>query len=169
MKNEKLAEATRAEIEKAGYKAFYVHEGLISYYGGMEIIATTMYTIMLAGILIVLFFITYFITKLILKSRNVYFSTVRMLGATKQNCSGLLKTELFVVGNIAFFLCTALAVLLKTNVIQAGTLNQLMSYLSVKDFAILYIVMCLMYILLAARYARQLFKQTAMNAYKEEV
>lgn len=135
----------------------------------MEIIATTMYTIMLAGILIVLFFITYFITKLILKSRNVYFSTVRMLGATKQNCSGLLKTELFVVGNIAFFLCTALAVLLKTNVIQAGTLNQLMSYLSVKDFAILYIVMCLMYILLAARYARQLFKQTAMNAYKEEV
>lgn len=169
VKNEKLAEATRAEIEKAGYKAFYVHEGLISYYGGMEIIATTMYTIMLAGILLVLFFITYFITKLILKSRNVYFSTVRMLGATKQNCSGLLKTELFVVGNIAFFLCTALAVLLKTNVIQAGTLNQLMSYLSVKDFAILYIVMCLMYILLAARYARQLFKQTAMNAYKEEV
>lgn len=169
VKNEKLAEATRSEIEKTGYRAFYVHEGLISYYGGMEIIATTMYTIMLAGILIVLFFITYFITKLILKSRNVYFSTVRMLGATKQNCSGLLKTELFVVGNIAFFLCTALAVLLKTNVIQAGTLNQLMSYLSVKDFAILYIVMCLMYILLAARYARQLFKQTAMNAYKEEV
>lgn len=169
VKNEKLAEATRSEIEKAGYKAFYVHEGLISYYGGMEIIATTMYTIMLAGILIVLFFITYFITKLILKSRNVYFSTVRMLGATKQNCSGLLKTELFVVGNIAFFLCTVLAVLLKTNVIQAGTLNQLMSYLSVKDFAILDIVMCLMYILLAARYARQLFKQTAMNAYKEEV
>lgn len=169
VKNEKLAEATRTEIEKTGYRAFYVHEGLISYYGGMEIIATTMYTIMLAGILIVLFFITYFITKLILKSRNVYFSTVRMLGATKQNCSGLLKTELFVVGNIAFFLCTALAVLLKTNVIQAGTLNQLMSYLSVKDFAILYIVMCLMYILLAARYARQLFKQTAMNAYKEEV
>lgn len=169
VKNEKLAEATRSEIEKTGYRAFYVHEGLISYYGGMEIIATTMYTIMLAGILIVLFFITYFITKLILKSRNVYFSTVRMLGATKQNCSGLLKTELFAVGNIAFFLCTALAVLLKTNVIQAGTLNQLMSYLSVKDFAILYIVMCLMYILLAARYARQLFKQTAMNAYKEEV
>lgn len=169
VKNEKLAEATRAEIEKAGYKAFYVHEGLISSYGGMEIIVTTMYTIMLAGILIVLFFITYFITKLILKSRNVYFSTIRMLGATKQNCSGLLKTELFVVGNIAFFFCTLLAVLLKTGVIQAGTLNQLMSYLSVKDFVILYIVLCLMYILLAARYAKQLFKQTAMNAYKEEV
>lgn len=169
VKDERLAEATADAIEKMGYKVFYVNEGLVSYSGGMEVIETTMFMIMLAGILLVLFFITYFITKLILKSRNVYFSTIRMLGATKKNCSDLLKTELFVVGNIAFFFCAALAALLKEGVLQAGTLNQMMQYLTLKDFAILYVVMCLMYILLAIRYARQLFKQTAMNAYKEEV
>lgn len=169
VRDETIAQATAAEIEKDGYKAFRVSEGLVSYSGGLEIIETTIFTLMMAGILLVLFFITYFITKLILKSRNVYFSTIRMLGATRKNCSDLLKLELFAVGNIAFFLCMAAVILLKAQVVHLGVLNQMTAYLDVRDFFILYVVLCLMYVLLAARYARQLFKQTAMNAYKEEV
>lgn len=169
VKDDMMTKATADAIEKMGYNAFCVSDGLASYSGGMEIIETTIFTIMLAGILLVLFFITYFITKLILKSRNVYFSTIRMLGATKKNCSDLLKVELFVVGNIAFFICLVISVLLKGDVLQLGMLNQMLSYLTAKDFAVLYVVLCLMYLLLAVRYARQLFKKTAMNAYKEEV
>lgn len=169
VKDEKTAKATQAEIEEMGYQTFYVNDGLVSWSGGFEIIQTTMFTLMLAGVLIVLFFITYFITKLILKSRNVYFSTIRMLGATKKNCSDLLKMELFVVFNIAFFICMGVLALIQTDVIHVQTLTLLTSYLDIKDFAVLYIVLCLMSILLAARYARQLFKKTAMNAYKEEV
>lgn len=119
--------------------------------------------------MLVLFFITYFIVKLILKSRNTYFSTIRMLGATKGNCSSLLKVELFAVFNIAFFFCMAILALVKTGVIHSDYLRNLAGFLSIGDLVLLYAVLCLMSILLAARYARQLFKKTAMNAYKEEV
>lgn len=165
----KTAKETAKEIEKAGFETFHVNDGVISYSQGFDIIQETLRTIMLAAMLLVLFFITYFITKLILKSRNVYFSTIRMLGATKANCSSLLKTELFAVFNIAFFFCMLIIMLVKNGVVQNDTLMQMASFLTAGDYIILYVVLCLMSILLAARYARQLFKKTAMNAYKEEV
>ena len=169
VKDDKLTKETAAEIEKAGYHAFCVHDGYVSYAGGFGVILTTFYTIMLAAVLIVLFFITYFIIKLILKSRNIYFSTIRMLGASKENCSSLLKVELFAVFNIAYFICMGLLALVKLEVVKVAYLQQLVSFLSIGDVVILYVVLCLMSVLLAGRYARQLFKKTAMNAYKEEV
>lgn len=169
VKDDKLTAETAAEIEKAGYRAFCVHDGYVSYAGGFGVILNTLYTVMLAAVLIVLFFITYFIIKLILKSRNIYFSTIRMLGATKENCSSLLKMELFAVFNIAYFICMGLLALVKMEVIEVAYLQQLASFLTMGDLVILYAVLCLMSVLLAGRYARQLFKKTAMNAYKEEV
>ena len=169
VKDDKLTAETAAEIEKAGYRAFCVHDGYVSYAGGFGVILNTLYTVMLAAVLIVLFFITYFIIKLILKSRNIYFSTIRMLGATKENCSSLLKMELFAVFNIAYFICMGLLALVKMEVIEVACLQQLASFLTMGDLVILYAVLCLMSVLLAGRYARQLFKKTAMNAYKEEV
>lgn len=169
VKDDKLTAETAAEIEKAGYRAFCVHDGYVSYAGGFGVILNTLYTVMLAAVLIVLFFITYFIIKLILKSRNIYFSTIRMLGATKENCSSLLKMELFAVFNIAYFICMGLLALVKMEVIEVAYLQQLAFFLTMGDLVILYAVLCLMSVLLAGRYARQLFKKTAMNAYKEEV
>ena len=167
--DDKITEQTAKTISEAGYKTFVVNDGLVSYAEGFDVILDTFRTIMLAAVLIVLFFITYFITKLILKSRNVYFSTVRMLGATKKNCSSLLKTELFAVFNIAFVICLSVFLLVKNGAIQSAYLMQLASFLDAGDFVLLYVVLCLMSILLAVRYARQLFRKTAMNAYKEEV
>lgn len=171
----KTAEETAVKIQKAGFNTFHVNDGLISYSQGFDIIQETLRTIMLVAMLLVLFFITYFITKLILKSRNVYFSTIRMLGATKANCSSLLKTELFAVFNIAFFFCIGVIGIIKVgnfqgkSLLQNTSMNEMLSFLTTGDYVILYVVLCLMAILLAARYARQLFKKTAMNAYKEEV
>jgi hypothetical protein len=116
-----------------------------------------------------MFFITYFIVKLILKSRNVYFSTIRMLGATKSNCSSLLKIELFVIFNLAFFVSLAGVLFLKADALGVEMVSTMMSYLGAGDLAALYVILCAMTILLAARYAKQLFAKTAMNAYKEEV
>lgn len=160
---------TAKAAEDAGYRAFCMEDGLADYTGGFIVILKTLYTVMLAGILIVMFFITYFIVKLILKSRNTYFSTIRMLGATKGNCSSLLKIELFAVFNIAFFFCMAMLGLVKAGVLNSAYLQNLIGFLSIGDLVILYAVLCLMSILLAMRYAKQLFKKTAMNAYKEEV
>ena len=65
--------------------------------------------------------------------------------------------------------CAAFVAAVKQNMIPVDELIHMASFLSTTDFAVLYIVLCAMTILLAARYAKQLFKQTAMNAYKEEV
>lgn len=160
---------TAREIEEAGYQTFVVSEGLASYSEDIDPVYDIFRALMLFGVLIVLFFITYFIVKLILKSRNIYFSTIRMLGATKENVANLLKLELVFVYNIAFAAITAFVVLIKTEVLQIETVTELATYLGVGDFVILYILLGVMTLLLAMRYAKQLFKQTAMDAYKEEV
>ena len=54
----------------------------------VKIIVTTI-------LVVVLFFISYFIIKIILKSRNTYYSVLRMLGASKGACRSLLINELF--------------------------------------------------------------------------
>lgn len=165
----KITDQTAKAISEAGYDTFTVNDGVISYMGGFEIVRDTFFKVLLVAMMAVLFFITYFITKLILKSRNVYFSTIRMLGATKGNCSNLLKTELFTVFNIAFLLCMGVLGLTKAGAIKSAYLYQLVDFLKPFDIAVLYVILCVMAILLAVRYARQLFKKTAMNAYKEEV
>lgn len=167
--NEKLTKETAQKIEEAGYQTFVVNEGQINYDEDLKPVMDIFRFLLLGGVLVVLFFITYFIVKLILKSRNIYYSTIRMLGATKENCSNLLKIELFIVFNISFFACAAFVAAVKQNMIPVDELIHMASFLSTTDFAVLYIVLCAMTILLAARYAKQLFKQTAMNAYKEEV
>ncbi len=165
----RMTKETAKAIEDAGYKTFVVSEGKVDYDQDFALILNILRGFMLAAVLIVLFFITYFIVKLILKSRNIYFSTIRMLGATKDNCSSLLKIELFVIFNLAYFLCAGFAVLAKKEVVDAGMVTEIIGYLTAGDFVILYIILCVMSFLLAARYAKQLFGKSAMNAYKEEV
>lgn len=167
--DELLVHETGKAIEKAGYKALVVNDTKINYSDSFKPVYDVMILLLLIGGLLVLFFITYFIVKLILKSRNIYFSTIRMLGATKENCSNLLKIELFVIFNLAFFVSAASVVLLKQNTLEVDMISTMMSYLGAGDFVALYVILCAMTILLAVRYAKQLFSQTAMNAYKEEV
>ena len=92
-----------------------------------------------------------------------------MLGATRGNCNNLLKIELFVIFNLAYFVCLAAVLFLKQDTLNIDILTTMMSYLGVGDFVALYVILCAMTILLAIRYAKQLFAKTAMNAYKEEV
>ena len=106
-----------------------------------------------------------------MKSQNVYYSTVRMLGGSQNACSGTLLAELLVVFHIAFAIC--LALMIKITVAGSKILPayavRLIRYIKPSDYLILYIVVLGMTLLLAYRYSSQMFKQTAMNAYREEV
>ena len=164
-----LVYETEKDIQAAGYKTLVVSDAKVSYNDDFAPVYDILILLMLIGGLLVLFFITYFIVKLILKSRNVYFSTIRMLGATRGNCNNLLKIELFVIFNLAYFVCLAAVLFLKQDTLNIDILTTMMSYLGVGDFVALYVILCAMTILLAIRYAKQLFAKTAMNAYKEEV
>ena len=169
VEDEKLVYETEKAIQDAGYQTLVVSDAKVQYNDDFEPVYDILILLLLIGGLLVLFFITYFIVKLILKSRNVYFSTIRMLGASRKNCSSLLKIELFVIFNIAYFVSLATVLFLKTDSLNIDMLTTMMSYLGTVDLVALYVILCAMTILLAARYAKQLFAKTAMNAYKEEV
>lgn len=167
--DERDAEITAKAIAEEGYNTFRVNDGVISYTAALDPIINVFRVVMLLAIVVVLFFISYFIIKLILKSRNVYFSTIRMLGASKENCRNLLRIELFAIFNIAFVLCIGVILMVLYGAISADYLMRIVTFLTMKDYIILYVLLCLISLLLAQRYSKQLFKKTAMNAYKEEV
>ena len=136
---------------------------------GLTVVSNVLYTLSMAATLLVLFFVCYFIIKLILKSRNTYFSIIRMLGATRRNCGNLLRTELFIVYNVAFALCFGFAAAVKKGIISNEYILKLVEILHPSEFVLLYVILGVMAILLAGRYARKMFKVTAMDVYREEV
>ena len=165
VRDKELAEKA---FEDAGFTALNVNDAKMTSQG-LTVVSKILYTLSMAGTLLVLFFVCYFIIKLILKSRNTYFSIIRMLGATRRNCANLLRTELFVVYNVAYVLCFGFAAAIKQGYITNEYLLKLIEILQPADFAILYVVLGIMAILLAGRYSRKMFKVTAMDVYREEV
>ncbi len=151
-----------------GYTTLYVKDTLVNYYEGDLAIVKILKVTILGILLIVLFFISYFIIKIILKSRNVYFATLRILGSPVSTVKELLDIELFTICNIAYVIFLSLMILINKDIIVSDTLKTMYSYLTVFDYILVYIVLFLMSKLITDRYSRKLFKTTAMNAYREE-
>ena len=120
-------------------------------------------------LVITLFFISYFVIKLILKSRNVYFSTLRILGANYGNIKRILDIELFTNASIAYVFYLVLTILVKNKVLDIKFIYNILEYLKVKDYLIVYIILVLMSYLISTRYAVKIFKKSAMKSVKEEV
>lgn len=116
-----------------------------------------------------IFFVSYFIIKLILKSRNVYFSTIRILGSSKKVANQLLKIELFTVLNITYLIFITLVLLVQKELIIFDYIKDLSMYLKAIDYLILYLILFVISYLIANRYAKKLFTKSAMNTYREEV
>ena len=159
---------TLDELEKSGFTTLYVKDCLQSYMGGYEQIIGTINVVILIVVGIILFFISYFIIKIILKSRNVYFSTIRILGVTRKNAKSLLKIELFTILNIAFAFVIALIVLINKNIIINEYIQNLISFLKLGDVVIAYIILVIISLLIANTYSKKLFKKSAMNTYRDE-
>jgi hypothetical protein len=119
--------------------------------------------------IVVLFFISYFIIKMILKSRNIYYSTIRILGTTRKTCKSLLQIELLNDEVIAYFIFLIIIKLCKIKVININTINEIIKYLNVKDYIVLFIILIVMSYLISARYSRSLFKRSALETYREEI
>ena len=168
IKDVKLKAATEAKLSDAGYDFLNVADAK-SKFAGTSVISKMLYTGSMVGTILVLFLVCYFIIKLVLKSRNSYFGIVRMLGGTRKNCNSLLRWELFIVYNIAFALGLGFIGLVKGGVITSDIVVSLVDILTPISLVVLYLAMGGMAILLANRYARKMFKDSAMNAYREEV
>ena len=126
-------------------------------------------TIVTVILVVVLFFISYFVIKVILKSRNVYFTTIRMLGASKKISRELLIIELINVANIAYILFGIFLIFNYFDVINVKFAMTILDYLQVKDYILLYVILIMMSYLISTRFAKKIFKDSAMKTLKEEV
>ena len=158
---------TLSGLDSMGYDTLRVSDNLKSNEAVHIIrIFKTIVTIILV---VVLFFVCYFVTKLILKSRNVYFSTIRMLGASLSTCKNLLVIELLTISNISYLGTLLLVYLNYKNVINLGFLDVIIKYLKLRDYMLLYLILIIMSYVVSLKFAKKLFKNSAITTLNEEV
>ena len=122
---------------------------------------------------IILFFIAYAVIRLIMRSRNSYYSTLRILGATKGNTDNILRVELILMMLIAYGVDIAFVVLVNKGILQKllnrelPQITKLLYYLTPVDYAVLGAVLLFMSLLIANRYSRHIFTKSAMKAFRE--
>lgn len=161
----KDVDRTASELEKMGYQPLALKNTLINTANELISIVQVPVTVVL---LIAVFFIAYFVIQLILRSRASYFSILRMLGLDKRSIRRILDVELITVVHIAYGLFLALVACVRYGRIHFEYLKTLMEYMSAWDYVILYVVLLAMSYLISGKFARKLFKKTAMGSYREE-
>ena len=102
VKNEDLINKTIENIEKLNINAKKVTDFRIDQGEVFKRIIKIVKLIVTIVLIIVLFFISYLIIKIILKSRNIYYTTLRMLGATYKNIKRILAIELFTNATVSY-------------------------------------------------------------------
>ena len=120
-------------------------------------------------LVVTVFFISYFVIKLILKSRNVYFSTLRILGANYKHIKRILDIELFTNASIAYIVYLILTILVKYRVLKIKFIFNMLEYLKLRDYLIVYLILIVMSYLISTRYAAKIFRKSAMKSVREEV
>lgn len=158
---------TISSLEDEGFKTLYIKDTLVT--GGAEQIEKIMGTVTKIVLIITIFFISYFVINIILKSRNEYFGVIRMLGATKKVSKELLIIELLTVSNLAFFSFMIFIYLNSIHIINLEFIDTILTYLNFKDYVILYVVLILMSYLISQKFSKKLFKKSAISTIKEEV
>ena len=157
------------ELDKLGYETLQIRKTLDTMAADALKILKILKLVVLIILVITLFFISYFVIKLILKSRNVYYSTLRILGANALHIKKILNIELFTDATLAYIVYIIMTLLVKYKVIYVKFISNIMEYLEVKDYALMYIILVLMSYLIGMRYAAKIFKKSAMKSYREEV
>lgn len=169
IKDTETIDNTLTELENLSLKAkkvtdYKVNDGEI--YTQIVKIVKVVVTIVL---IFVLFFISYFIIRIILKSRNIYYTTLRMLGATYKSVKRILDIELFINSSLAYIGMLGIIYLVKINVINFEYVAKLTNYLSIREYVLMYVILVVMARLISRRFSKKLFKNTAINTYNEEV
>lgn len=165
----KTIDETMLQLENLGLNPkkvtdFKVNQGEI--YQRIIKIIKVVVTIVL---IIVLFFISYLIIKIILKSRNIYYTTLRMLGATYKNVRRILDIELFINSTLSYIILLVFIRFVNLNLINLEHIAKLSEFLSIKEYALMYIILIAISRLISIKFAKKLFKNTAINTYNEEV
>ena len=168
MSDEKKSAETKTALTEAGFKPLLMKDALTSWTGEFDFVLKLISGASLIIIILVLFFITYFVIRLVMKSRNTYYSTIRILGGTKENCDRLIKIELLNILTIAYALVLAFIYLVHMEYVNILVIAEMISFLTIADYIILFAILILISMMISRRYSKQLFKKSAMSTYREE-
>jgi hypothetical protein len=157
------------ELEELGYNTLELRKALDNEGADAAKVLKIVKLVVTVLLIVTLFFISYFVIKLILKSRNVYFSTLRILGATVRQTKRILDVELFINSSLAYITYVIFVFLIKKEIINIGFLKSSLEYLNMRDYVLMYIVLVIMSYLISSRFSSKLFKKSAMKSYREEV
>lgn len=169
VKEKDMINGTIGELENIGFSTKKASDFEINYNQESNKMIKIIRTVVTIVVLIVLFFISYFIIRVILKSRNVYFTTLRMLGANVKTIRRVLDIELFNIYTIAYIILMGLIYLVHQNIINIPIITNIVKFLSIKEYIIIYVCLAIMSILLSRKVSKKIFKKTAISTYNEEV
>ena len=157
------------QLDEIGYNTLEVRNTLSKENESMLKLLNVIKLIISVVVIFVLFFITYFVIKLILKSRQIYFSTLRILGASANKVKKILDVELFMDATIGYLVLLVLVMLINRNIIKVDMFNSILEYLNISHYILLYFILIFISYLLSTRFAKKMFKKSAIVTYKEEV
>ncbi|MBQ9961504.1 MAG: ATP-binding cassette domain-containing protein [Firmicutes bacterium] len=169
VKDAKKLDGTLAELENMGFNTLAMRDALSSDGADVQQLISMIKTFVIAALIIALFFISYFIIKIVLKSRNAYYTTIRTLGASRKISKQLLDIELMITATIAFGLFMAFMLLVYAGVINNAFIFDLAGYMSAGNYVLMYVIIIGMSYMISTRFAKGLFKNSVMSTYKEEV
>lgn len=167
VKDPLVVEETAKELRDAGYTTLVIKDTLYSY--GEEMILKIVSYAVTFVLAVALFFISYFVIRIILKSRNVYYSTIRMLGANVGVARHLLILDLLTDANIAYAATLIGIKILGIYLPDNYLINAMTQFMGWQEYAAIYAIVVVISLLISLRYSKKLFKNTTMNTMKEEV
>lgn len=131
----------------------------------MNIITVPLNLLVVVGI----FFICYFVIRLILRSRSTYFSTLRLLCLDMKSIKQILDVELIFIINLAYFILIGFIRAVATDLISISYLKPIFEFLKISDYIVLYVIMVILAYIISRKFSKKLFKKSAMSTFREEV
>ena len=164
-----MLDATVSELKELGYNTLVMRDSLTSEGEEVRQLVSMMKTFTVMVLIVALFFIAYFIIKIVLKSRNAYYTTIRTLGGSRKISKQLLDIELFITATLAYCLFMAVIGLVHMDVINIELLTSLVEYLTPGNYVLMYFITIGLSYMISTRFAKNIFQNSVMSTYREEV
>ena len=161
-------DVVKTALEEKGYVPLSIKEALVNASKEITAVARLFTSFFMAFLVVALFFISYFVIKIILKSRSIYFTTIRILGGSRWVAKRILDIELFTNATFAYAIWMVVLYLVKIGKVHIKAIAELMPFITISECVIVYIILVIMSQLISNRFARKIFKQTVMKTYREE-
>ena len=168
VKDASIIDQTMSELENLGLKPKKATDFKVEYENESQIVKIFKVVVTIF-VIIVVFFISYLIISIILKSRNIYYTTLRMLGATSKSTRKILNIELFINSTLSYLMVLTYGYLVKQDIIKIEFIANLIKYITLNECILMYLILFVVTQLIARKFAKKIFKSSAMNRYNEEV